>query len=271
MFMTRRFRTAAWLACLSLGIFLAACGSDDKPNATPTPSSPPTASSSEQSGPTVGNLADQIAAVWSSVTSFRTVSGDQSGAGHASATLGTPTGASNIEVTTDIVLPDRKHQTTSVNGAVEEEYLVVDGKLYSRGSGVIAMPSTPVAGGWNEVDTTAVDPQSPAAQLVATLMAPVQPLYAGLSDDERERNAKPLGTITVNDKSCQAFQIVDTTQTGERIEIILAIGADNLPCSIETKVGGTDYLTTFSFNIPLTINAPGATPVTLATPPPTNT
>ncbi len=256
--MTRRFRTAAWLACLSLGIALAACGSDDKPNATPT--SPPTAPSAEQSGPTVGSLADQIAAAWSSVTSYRTVSGGQGGIGQASAPAGTPTGASIIEVTTDIVMPDRKHQVTTMNGTVQEEYLVVDGKLYSRGSEVISMPSTPVAGGWNEVDITAVDPQSPASQLVAALMAPVQPLYAGLSDDERERNAKPLGTIIVNNQSCQAYQIVDTTQTGERIDITLAIGSDNLPCSIETKAGGTDYLTTFTFNIPLTINAPGATP-----------
>jgi hypothetical protein len=126
------------------------------------------------------------------------------------------------------------------------------------------MPSTPVAGGWNEVDATAVDPQSPASQLVAALMAPPQPLYAGLSADERERNAQPLGTITVNNRSCQAYQIVDTTQTGERIEITLAIGSNNLPCSIETKAGGTDYLTTFTFNIPITINAPGATPALLS-------
>lgn len=252
--MTRRFHAAAWLCCLLLTLGVAACGSDDKPKVTPTPTGP--------AGPTVGALADQIAAAWPAVKRYRTDSRGKGGIVPGFATPGAPAAPQTIEVVTEIVVPDQKHQVTKVNGLVQEEYIVVGGKIYGRGPLAETMPGTPVAGAWRVVDPSTINPQSPQATPVAALIAPAKPPYSGLSADERERDAKPIGTVTVDDRTCQAYQIADTTQTGERIDVTLAIGPDHLPCSIETKAGGTDYVTTYTFNGALTITPPAliATP-----------
>src|SRR4051794_17296392 len=112
--MTRRFQFAAVLGCLIMVLGLAACGSDDKPDPTATPA--PT----QLAGPTVGSLADQIAAAWPAVTTFRTVSTGAAGLAPGSATPGTPSSAPQIESITEIVLPDRKRQLTTSNGEVQE-------------------------------------------------------------------------------------------------------------------------------------------------------
>jgi hypothetical protein len=248
MLMTRRFQTAAWFACLLLAISVSACGSDSK--------SKPTPSATSNTGPTVGELADRIAAAWPSVSTYRTVSRGQSGIVPGTAAAGTPNGSQSIEVVTEVVLPDRKHQVSTSNGAVQEEFVKVGSTVYVRGPMTGGITATPVADDWRVVDAATISPESTPAPQIASLLAPIQPPYAGLSPDERDRDAKPLGAITVENRSCQAYQIVDTTETGERIDVTLAIGSDNLPCSIETQVGGTDYLTTFIYNIPLTITPP---------------
>jgi hypothetical protein len=137
-------------------------------------------------------------------------------------------------------------------GSVTSEYILIGDEIFVRGP----VPVGAVAGGWSVVDPATLDPDSQQALQIAALMAPVQPPYAGLSPDERGRVAKSLGIVTVNGQSCQAYQIVDTTQTGERVDVTLAINSNDLPCSIQTKVSGVDYLTTFEFNIPLTITPP---------------
>jgi hypothetical protein len=248
MLMTRRFQTAAWFVCLLLAISVSACGSDSK--------SKPTPSASTNAGPTVGELADRIAAAWSSVSTYRTVSRGQGGIVPGTAAAGTPNGSQSIEVVTEVVLPDRKHQISTLNGAVQEEFVVIGSTVYVRGPLTGGIAATPVADDWRVVDAATISPESTPASQIASLLAPIQPPYAGLSPDERDRDAKPLGAITVENRSCQSYQIVDTTVTGERIDVTLAIGTDNLPCSIETQVGGTDFLTTFTYNTPLTITSP---------------
>jgi len=251
--MTRRLHAAGWFVCLLVVITISACGSDDKP-ATPSVTGP--------AGPTVGQLADQIASAWPSVTSMRTVSQGLGGITPGSVAAGTPNAAPALKVVSEVVIPDRKHQVSTLNGDVQEELVLIDGKLYVRGPQTSGIPATTISGEWRVVDAATISPQSTPASQIASFVAPVQPLYAGLSADKRDRAAKPLGTITVDGRSCQAYQIVDTTNTGERIDVILAVDADNLPCSIETKTGGIDYLTTFAFNIPITITPPveSATP-----------
>jgi hypothetical protein len=248
MLMTRRFKTAAWFVCLLLAISISACGSDSK--------SKPTPSATSDSGLTVGELADRITAAWPSVSTYRTVSRGQGGIVPGTDAAGTPNGSQSIEVVTEVVLPDRKHQVSTSNGAVQEEFVAVGSRVYLRGPLTGGIAATPVADDWRVVDASTISPDSTPASAIASLLAPIQPPYAGLSPDERDRNAIPLGVITVENRSCNAYQIVDTTQTGERIDVTLAMGSDNLPCSIETQVGGTDYLTTFTYNIPLNITPP---------------
>jgi hypothetical protein len=227
-------------------VVVAACGTEAKQVPTPLPT--------EVAGPTVGELADRIASAWTGVSTYRTVSGNVEEAGTPQA--GSPAGQEPVEVVAEVVLPDRKRQVSTSNGEVIAEYVVVRGEVFARGPLTEGLPATPVTGDWRVVDPATLDPASQWAEQIGALTAPVQPPYSGLSQDERERVAKPLGSIDVDGQSCNAFQIVDTTQTGERVDVTLAIGANDLPCSIQTHVSGVNYVTTFEFNVPLTISAP---------------
>jgi hypothetical protein len=226
-----------------LALAVAGCGSNGKPDPTPI--------ATTGAGPTVGELADRIAAAWTGVSTFRSVSRDV----HAAATpASSPSRPDQVDVTTEVILPDRKRQVSTSNGAAIAELIVIGDDVFVRGS--LTQPPAPDGGDWREVDPSALEPGSTDAIQVASLLAPVQPPYAGLSPDERNRIAEPVDTVEVNGQVCQAYEIVDTTQTGERVDVTLAINGDDLPCSIQTKVSGVDYLTTFEFNIPLSISAP---------------
>jgi hypothetical protein len=229
---------------VAIGLLLVAagCGSDSKPDPTRAATTPP--------GPTVGELADRMAVAWTGVSTFRTVSQNVEEAGTPASA--SPAGQAPVEVVAEVALPDRKHQVSTSGGSVISEYVLIGDEIFVRGP----MTEGAVAGGWSVVDPMTLDPESQQAMQIAALTEPVQPPYAGLSPDERGRVAKPLGAMSVNGQSCQAYQIVDTTQTGERVDVTLAIAASDLPCSIQTQVSGVVYLTTFEFNIPLTITAP---------------
>jgi hypothetical protein len=227
-----------------LVLFIAGCGSESKPDPTPTATTAPE--------PTVGELADRIAAAWTGVSTMRTVSHNVDTPGTPSAA--SPAGQDQVEVVTEVILPDRKHQVSTTDGEVLSEFFVIGNDVYVRGPVVETAASRTIQ--WRVGDPSSLDPGSQEAMQIDALKAPVQPLYAGLSQDERGRVAKPLNDITVNGQTCRAYQIVDTTQTGERVDVTLAMNADDLPCSIQTKVSGVDYLTTFEFNIPLTIAPP---------------
>jgi hypothetical protein len=211
-------------------------------------------------GLTVGDLADRMAAAWSGVKTYRTVFTTSAHAG------GTPNaGASpvaspvvGLEVIDEVVVPDRKHRIYKQGGTSSSEFIAVDGKVYARGPLAAGLkPATPSSGDWVVVDPAAVNQTTPLGQLVTTLAAPAVPPYSDLSESRRNRTATPLGDVGVAGRTCTAYGIVDTTATGEPIDVILALGPDDLPCSIETRAGGTDNITVFTFNLPLTINAPG--------------
>jgi hypothetical protein len=248
----------AHLTILGVTLWLVACGGNDP---APEPQPQPTAT---PSGPTVGELADRIANAWANVETYRAVFTTEGGRrkeggnGNASPTVSRlPSSASSIQTVTEVIVPDRKRHVVRADGEVQTEFVVVDGRVYARGVQAPALPNaTPAAGGWVVVDPATVEAGSPAGAMIADLARPAGPPYAGLSGAERGRTATPIGEENAGGRVCVAYRIADTTQTGERIEVTLALGPDDLPCFIETRAGGTINITTFVYNVGLAIEAP---------------
>jgi hypothetical protein len=225
---------------------LSGCGGTTADPATATPDS--------AGELTVGDLADRIAVAWEGIASYRSVFTTQA--------LGSPPAATPsagaVEVVTEVIVPDRKRQVTWTDGEITAEVIVVNTTIHARGTlATFLAPSTPVAGDWVTVDAGAVNPASQTGALIGSLLQPVRPPYVELSEAERTRIATPLGERTIGDRACTAYQIADTTATGERLEVVLAIDAGDLPCAIETRAASSLNLTTFTFNLPLTIEPPG--------------
>lgn len=207
--------------------------------------------------PTVGELADRIATAWAGVRTYRSVfTTTQRIPGTPRPSLVT------IEVTEDVILPDQKHRVTRENGAVVSELISVEGKLYARGVILTGVGTPqPDPNGWFVINPGSLEAGSPAASLYASFAAPATPPYSALSPEERMRDAVPLDQVEIAGRLCQRYRFADTTMTGERVEIVLALGPDDLPCSIETIAGGTDSRSVFTYNLPVTIVPPGlATP-----------
>lgn len=240
------------LVLIAVGLLLTACGGEPP---APTETVPPAG------GLTVGDLADRMASAWGGVKTYRTVF-TTSAHGRTTPGAGASPVASpvvGLEVIDEVIAPDRKHRIYKQGRGTSSEFIAVNGKVYARGPLAAGLkPATPAAGGWVVVDPVAVNQNTPLGQLVQTLAAPAVPPYRDLSESRRNRSATPLGDVTVEGKTCAAYGIVDTTETGEPIDVILALGPDDLPCSIETRAGGTDNITVFTFNLPLTIDAPGS-------------
>jgi hypothetical protein len=233
------------------GLLLTACGGDSP---APTATAPPV------DGLTVGHLADRMAAAWPGVKTYRTVFTTSAHAGGTPRAGASPVASpeAGLEVIDEVIAPDRKHRVYKQGGAVSSEFIAVDNKVYARGPLAAGLePATPAAGDWVVVDPAAANLATPLGQLVRALAAPAAPPYSELSESRRNRSATPVGEVNVNGHTCAAYGIADTTATGEPINVILALGPDDLPCSFETRAGGTDNVTTFTFNVPLTINPPG--------------
>ncbi|MEA2531465.1 MAG: hypothetical protein QOG89_3109 [Thermomicrobiales bacterium] len=254
---------------------LAGCGDDDD-NPAPTatvaatvavPSPPSGATPRTGTELTVGSLADRMSVAWANVSSYRAVTTTESPG--ASLAAGSPVAGASpappgsvVQAVDEVVLPDRKRRIARLDGAVQYELLVVGGKVYARGPSVPALDATRAdPNAWVEIDPTALDAASPYAEAYSGVLAPVSTPYSALSPEERARDAVPVGDRTVGGRTCAAYRIADTTETGERIEVVLSLGADDLPCSIETRVGGVVTTTIFEYNVPLSIEAPvAATP-----------
>lgn len=284
--MLNYFATSQWSRrvsrCASLLVavaLLVGCGGDDDETPTATPSAPTataaattiatvittgspevgssTAVASPRANPTAGELADRIGAAWSNVTTYRTVTvtlPTDSG--------GTPTTISDIVTVAEVIVPSTKRWLNQTDGVTQYEFIAIDGRLFGRGPSVSATTDQGTnQSTWFEIDPTTVDSNSVFASLYEQLLSPVTAPYSSLSDEERAREAVPIGSRTIDGQPCAAYRLADTTQTGERIEIILAMSPDDLPCVIETRVGGLQTIATYSYNLPLTITAPiDATP-----------
>ncbi|HEY7032724.1 MAG TPA: hypothetical protein VH482_15380 [Thermomicrobiales bacterium] len=268
----RRF-VAVGLGALTILGTLAACGKETaKPTSTTTVpvtgSATAVTSTVTGSGLTVGTLADRIGAAWVGVTTYRAVTttagGEPGKTGSPAVTAASGVaGPGAVETIDEVVLPDRKHRLARLDGVGQYEVIAVGGKVYARGPLAPGLsPSRGDPDAWVAVDPAAFAGTPPAGEFYADLLAPPTAPYSGLSRQERARDAVPLGQTTVDGRACATYRVADTTQTGERIEIILALGADDLPCSLETRAGGQATTTVFTYNLPLTIEAPsGATPI----------
>lgn len=271
----RRAARALLRGC-ALGIVavaLAACG--DATDPTPTPRSPSATATAPAAPPatprssgqaetpapgelTVGQIADGIAAAWGGVTSYRATTVTKGGP-TASPVAASPVAASPVagnRVDVDAVLrPDRRRFTRTVDGTVEAEIVVVGGDVFARGTQPPGIPALPDPGVWRRVYPTAGKPTGDLA-VYAGFSIPPSPPYGGLSENERGRIARPVGAVGASGRTCSGYRIADMTQTGERIDVVIAIDAAGLPCSIETRAGGTVTTTTYEFGVELVIEAP---------------
>lgn len=261
------------LAGALAALVLAACGKANAPTPTPTPLAPADTASAPASPPgegpvetlapderTVGQIADGIAAAWTGVTTYRatTVAKVMPAASPVAASpvpVASPGAeASRVDVD-EVARPDRRRFTRTVGGQVEAEIVVVGGDVYVRGTNPPGIPPLPDPTQWRHIYPPTGD-QAGDLSVYSGFTTPPGPPYRGLSEPERSRIARPVGQVQAGGRRCAAYRTVDTTQTGERIDIVIALDASGLPCSIETRAGGTVTTTTYEFGVPVTIEAP---------------
>ncbi len=235
-------------AFLLSALLLVSCG---LVSADPTPTPEPTATVSPTLPPdavTVGDLVAGVEAAWSTVTSMRTTfwSAEVS-------TVGTPA-ADGVVTIEEVVMPSNRHVVQETDGVVTDEQLVVDGRIYMKGTLVPAAIAPMVdTNTWVEVDPAAATSDSPAAMQVAYLLSPVVSPFAGVSTETRGMLATPIGDIEVDGRTCQGFTFGDAAG----ITYELTIDEHNLPCRLIQTAGGYASVTAYAFNVPdLTLTAP---------------
>src|SRR5581483_10198852 len=92
---------------------------------------------------------------------------------------------------------------------------------------------------WVAIDPAALKPDDPAAQPLLALLRPVAGPPIAFPDRLNDQVVRPLGAIPVSGHSCEGYALADTTATGQRLDITLALDADNRPCLRETRIGRT--------------------------------
>ena len=214
---------------------------------TPPADSEPTTSATLQPGEvTAGQIADRIAAAWTSVTSYRAVSTLNSRDGTPVATPLADVSASSER---EVVLPDTKRLVIREGGAMTEIVLI---------KGVLSKRVTPVGGepgAWETVDPATVDDNDPFKLTYETILAPEQPPYSGLSGRQRDRIGTEIGTIEINGRDCVGYLFPEVSETGESFDVVIYLDETDLPCRIETRtlaISQTDYV----FNEPIAIATP---------------
>ncbi len=249
---------------------------------------------------TLGDLAGRMDAAWSGVRSFRMVhTGPEAAmpltrepaaappastpqAGAAATPGATPVAATPVagaagprQSILDVAAPDRVRQVISGTGDTDHEAMVLGDEVYLRGPFTASIvPGTP-PDAWivlpaDAVRAAASDEHSPVAMLAALLMPPPSPL-ATLPPNLLPQEPRDLGAVEVDGRACRAWGAANTTRTGERLDITIAIDGDGLPCSIETRKGTEvqGLIVWEAFGEEIAIEAPAAaTPVAapMATP-----
>ncbi len=179
---------------------------------------------------TMGELADRVGRAWAGVRTFRSV---------ASVTFPTNT---SID-TTEAVLPGRVRRLMEDERSGTSEAISIAGRVYLRGE--LARPHNggdPFA--WILADPATVGLTGSMAGLVETLAAPVGPPFATFDQEERARPLEGVGVRDVGGRSCTAYRAVSLTSTGETFELTVALGPDDLPCSVESRLGDGVFVTT---------------------------
>src|SRR5215212_6801588 len=272
---------------------LAGCG--PMPEATPT-TTPETAPSGEErvatpgtpasAELTLGELAERVSAAWPAVRSYRiTFTGSTSA---MSTGLGTPVarplatpGATPVArprgtfvSIREVILPDRQRQDVRGLGANDHEAIAIGDRLYVQGPLVEQIaPGTP-EDVWIVVDPSTLPDGSLLSRLLGGLPeVPGAPL-AAFPQRLLPQVIHEMDTVEHDGRKCRVYGAADTVQaTGMRVDYTIAVDDRDLPCFIETGVGGvTQGRNEYSdIDGSLTIEPPpAATPVSvpsaLATP-----
>jgi len=278
----RRGRSAAFAALFVVGI-LAACGDETRidpvsvaPTLTPISiigGDPPridAATGSPGASPLPGEMADvgalvsRVNAAWAGVTSYRAVevsalgAPDPTGASPVASPVGLP--GSSV-VVDEVIFPDQRHQMISEGGQTSE-VIATGGLLYVRGSLATTFVDARAGGAtWLVVDPARVPAGSPLGVFVSRFIGAEATVFTAPfgvpSEETRRLPIRPLGPVTVEGRACEAYDVVQTTLTGERVEITLAIDALGLPCYQETRAGtSVNRLTFVVFDVPIDISVP---------------
>lgn len=242
----RRFHISIMLALLA--VVLAACGQeiDPAPTATRDDATP--------IGLTVGTLADRIGAAWTGIDRYYSET--------STYTLASPDPAeASQQIVEEAILPDLRRQTVTQNGVVQSEIVASGGNIYGRGPNLpgISQPNRD-PDIWITINGNVLGPNNSFSGVYQSLLLPIEPPYSALNDADRSRPAEELGIVNVSGRACQAYRIVDTTLTGERVEVELALEESGLVCSIETSSGNSLTSSVYIYDRPAEIEQP-ASPV----------
>lgn len=237
---------------IALALLLVACGKEiDAPSTVA-----PTANIGQATpiGLTVGQLADRIVAGWDGIERYQAITTLQSG-GSPTASMGA------TETIEEAILPDQRRQVVTVDGEIRSEIVAAGGNIYGRGAGLpgIQQPNRD-PDVWITINGNVLGPNNEYSAFYQSMLLPIQPPYAGLAPADREKSAEELGVTEVNGRTCQQYRIVDTTLTGQRVEVMLALEESGLVCSIQTSTGGSVTTTVYTYDEPGEIALP-ASPV----------
>jgi hypothetical protein len=250
-------------------LVLAACGGGGG-DSTPTPTLLPTSTASlpvasPQPGQvTVGELADRIAGGWMVATTMRLTASTTMDSATPEA-IASPTTSLDYVVTTEVDGNGSKRITITALGFFITQVISIRGQIWVSGFyDAWNIPDSavgaPFGDGWMEVDTSAADNDPNFNQFVLTMLSNYPPPYSGLSDSARARVVEPLGDRVVGDRTCSAYRIPATTETGQAYDIILTLDARGLPCSNDTIAFGQTQTNVYEFDTPIEITPPSTTP-----------
>jgi hypothetical protein len=279
---------------MALAVTLAGCGNreDNAPTSVPSvvpslvptatvqplPPGPATPVTDAGSETTVGDLADRIAAAWTGVTSYQinTIEFPSDGAtppvlpgaSPIASPLAGPTEPSGFWID-EVVLPDLKRRRIVADQVVASEIVVSGGQIYVRGEIVVELvDATLGAETWVVLTAADLATGSPLAQVLEGFLTPAAAPLSAISAEQRSLPMNFVRQTTAENRVCDLYHVVQTTLTGERVDVEIAIDASGLPCLIQTSVGGQTTVATYvAFNTPLTIEPPAeAVPLPAASP-----
>ena len=292
--MTRTRSVPAAIMGVVIFAVLTGCGPMPEPAPTTTPATTPPAEEESAATPgppatgelTLGELADRVDTAWSSVRSYRiTFTGSRV---VMPAGLGTPVtmplatpGATPVArpretfvSVREVVLPDLQRQEVTGFGADDHEAIAVGEDLFIRGPLIAQIaPGTP-PDRWIAIDALTLPDGAVLSQRLGGLPEiPAAPL-ASVPERLSPQVVREMGTVRQDGRECRVYGAADTAPaTGTRIDYTIAVDDRDIPCFIESSVGGvtqgvneySDIDGSFTIEPP-----PAATPVSvppaLATP-----
>jgi hypothetical protein len=235
-----RFRRIATLIALVAAVALiSACSFDD--SIEPDPTATPTAVAFEPGDIAVGSLIDTSREAWGTVETWTSESRDAS----AAADSGTATTSTTSET---LQGPDARHVVSMNGDTVVAEEIVLDGRIYMRGTMVSSSVYPDVnADAWISFTPDQVPEGSVLEQRVAYLTAPPEFPFATVTDETRALPAKPSGEVRVDDRTCTAYRFTTTTPESEGIDYTIAFDDQDRPCQLVREGGGVVETTSWSY------------------------